>query len=118
MSPRRPAQGLVRPYVVTNGRSEPSRNTFDLVTLVIGVPDRPLQCLGPEHRRLVLLVRAGALSVAEIAAHLHLPVSICKVLLGDLVDSGHLLTRAPVPRAQLPTSQLLQEVLDGLRARL
>ncbi|GAA1949146.1 DUF742 domain-containing protein [Kitasatospora viridis] len=118
MSRPRREQGLVRPYVVTNGRSEPSRNTFDLVTLVLGVPDRPLPGLGPEHRRLVLLVRDGTLSLAEIAAHLRLPASVCKVLLGDLVDSGHVITRAPVPRAQLPASQLLQEVLDGLRARL
>ncbi|MDH6142946.1 MULTISPECIES: DUF742 domain-containing protein [Kitasatospora] len=117
MSPRR-EQGLVRPYVVTNGRSEPSRNTFDLVTLVSGVPGRPLQGLNPEQRRLVALVSRGSLSLAEVAAHLRLPVSVTKVLLGDLVDSGHLLTRAAIPRAQLPASQLLQEVLDGLRARL
>ncbi|WP_035841276.1 DUF742 domain-containing protein [Kitasatospora azatica] len=111
-------RGLVRPYVVTNGRSEPTRNTFDLVTLVTAVPDRPVQGLSPEQRRLVDLCAHGALSLAEVAAHLRLPVSVTKVLLGDLVDSGHLLTRAAVPRAQLPTSQLLQEVLDGLRARL
>jgi hypothetical protein len=111
-------QGLVRPYVVTNGRSEPTRNTFDLVTLVSAVPDRPARGLSPEQRRMVELCARGSLSLAEVAAHLRLPVSVAKVLLGDLVDSGHLLTRAAVPRAQLPASQLLQEVLDGLRARL
>ena len=45
-------------------------------------------------------------------------MSVTKVLLGDLVDSGHISTRAPIPTAELPETQLLQEVLDGLRARL
>ncbi|MFI9272864.1 DUF742 domain-containing protein [Kitasatospora sp. NPDC052896] len=115
--PRR-EQGLVRPYVVTDGRSQPTRNTFDLVTLVSAVPGRPTGGLSPEKGRMVELCVRGALSLAEVAAHLRLPVSVTKVLLGDLVDSGHLLTRAAVPRAQLPESRLLQEVLDGLRARL
>ncbi|MET9617246.1 DUF742 domain-containing protein [Kitasatospora indigofera] len=118
MSGTRRLKGLVRPYVVTDGRSQPSRNTFDLVTLVSAMPDRPLAGLSPERRRIVELCLLGALSVAEVAGHLHLPVSVTKVLLGDLVDSGHILTRAAVPRAPQPDSQLLREVLHGLRARL
>ncbi|MBB5937625.1 DUF742 domain-containing protein [Streptomyces zagrosensis] len=118
MTPPRRERGLVRPYVVTGGRAYPTRNIFDLVTLVIAQHDRPLSGLGPEPRRLMELCRGGALSVAEVAGHLGLPVSVTKVLLGDLVDSGHIVTRAPIPEAQLPESQLLQEVLDGLRARL
>lgn len=118
--PGRPGRGkgLVRPYVVTGGRAHPSRNTFDLVTLVYAPHDHPTAGLGPEQRRLVELCRPGSLSVAEVAGHLGLPVSVVKVLLADLVDSGHILTRAPIPAAELPEAQLLQEVLDGLRARL
>jgi hypothetical protein len=104
--------------VVTEGRAHPSRNTFDLVTLVFAPGDLPMTGLGPEKRRLVELCRPGSLSVAEVASHLSLPVSVTKVLLADLVDSGHILTRAPIPAAELPQAQLLQEVLDGLRALL
>ncbi|MEV0259831.1 DUF742 domain-containing protein [Streptomyces sp. NPDC050617] len=111
-------KGLVRPYVVTDGRAYPTRNTFDLVTLVMAHGDRPLGGLSPEKRRLMDLCLGGALSVAEVSGHLMLPVSVVKVLLGDLVDSGHITTRSPIPSAQLPEAQLLQEVLDGLRARL
>lgn len=111
-------KGLVRPFVVTDGRAHPSRNTFDLVTLVIATSDLPLTGLAPEKRRVVELCRPGSLSVAEVAGHLRLPVSVTKVLLADLVDAGHILTRAPIPAAELPEAQLLQEVLDGLRARL
>jgi Protein of unknown function (DUF742) len=110
-------RALVRPHVVTGGRAHPSRNIFDLVTLVIAVSDR-IGGLSPEKRRLMELSRGGALSVAEVASHLGLPVSVTKVLLSDLVDSGHIAIRPPVPLAELPKAQLLQEVLDGLRARL
>ncbi|MBG0825681.1 DUF742 domain-containing protein [Planomonospora sp. ID91781] len=110
---------LVRPYVVTGGRAHP-RIPFDLVTLVVTVADAPASrgdpAIGPEKRRMLALCRGGALSVAEIAAHLALPVSITKVLLGDLVDAGLVATRPPASTAQGPDIQLLQEVLDGLRA--
>ncbi|MEU9891126.1 DUF742 domain-containing protein [Sphaerisporangium sp. NPDC051011] len=106
----------MRPYVVTGGRAYPTRNTFDLVSLVIAANDLSLSGLSPEKRDLIVLCRGGALSVAEVAGYLSLPVSVTKVLLGDLVDSGHIITRAPAPPTPRPDTQLLQEVLDGLRA--
>ncbi len=107
----------MRPYVITEGRAHPTRNTFDLVTLVMAARDDP-GGLSPEKRRVMDLCRGGSLSVAEVAAHLEIPVSVTRVLLGDLVDSGHITTRSPIPSAELPDIQILQEVLDGLRARL
>lgn len=115
--PRPQKKGLVRPYVVTEGRAHPTRNTLDLVTLVFAASDQ-VGGLSPEKRRVVELCRGGALSVAEVAGHLELPVSVIKVLISDLVDSGQLMTRSPIPSAELPDIQILQEVLDGLRARL
>ncbi|MFD9325944.1 DUF742 domain-containing protein [Streptomyces sp. NBC_01356] len=115
---RRLGERLVRSYVVTDGRSQPSRNTLDLVTLLIAAEDLPLTGLSPEKRRLMELCRPGALSVVEVAGHLALPVSVTKVLIADLMDSGHIVTRAPIPSAQPSDTSILQEVLDGLRARL
>jgi hypothetical protein len=115
---RRNERALVRPHVVTGGRAHPSRNVFDLVTLVISTGGLPRGGLSPEKVRIVELCRGGALSVVEIAGHLALPVGVTKVLLSDLVDSGHLATRAPAPAAQTSRARLLQEVLDGLRASL
>jgi DNA-binding MarR family transcriptional regulator len=114
---RRP---LVRLHVVTGGRAHPSRNVFDLVTLVgvAGSAARADSGLTPEQRRVMELCRGGALSVAEIAGHLELPVSVTKVLLSDLVDAGHLAVRSAAPTSSRPSQALLQEVLDGLRARL
>lgn len=115
--PGREKHGLVRPYVITDGRAHPTRNTLDLVTLVYATGERQT-ALSPEKRELVQLCMGGALSVAEVSALLHLPTSVTKVLIGDLVDSGHILTRSPIPLAELPEIELLQEVLNGLRASL
>lgn len=116
--PYRRERGLVRPYVVTDGRAHPTRNTLDLVTLVTSAGSRPVHGLSPEKRRVVELCRGGALSLAEVAGHLALPISVTKVLISDLIDSGHLTARAPAPPARLPDARILQEVLDGLRSRL
>jgi hypothetical protein len=119
MTPRRRPEGrLVRSYVVTGGRAHPTRNTLDLVTLLIAATDLPLTGLNPEKRRVMELCRPGALSLAEVAGHLQLPVSVTKVLVADLMDSGHIVTRAPIPAARPSDARILQEVLDGLRARL
>lgn len=116
MTPPRHERALVRPHVVTGGRAHPTRNIFDLVTLVSAARSE-LVGLSPEKRRVMELCRGGALSVAEVAGHLGLPASVTKVLLSDLVDSGHIVTRSAAP-TRLPDDQVLQEVLDGLRARL
>lgn len=113
-SRRRPA--LVRAHVVTGGRAAPSRNIFDLATLVLLPPGSTGAGLGPEGRRVVELCRPGALSVAEIAAHLDLPLPVVRVVLADLVDAGRIITRAPIPVADLPDIDILEEVLHGLRA--
>ncbi|MHB1593285.1 MAG: DUF742 domain-containing protein [Streptosporangiaceae bacterium] len=115
--PRRPERALVRPFVVTGGRARPSRNIFDLVTLVT-VARQQTAGLTPEQRRVMQLCQGGALSVAEVASHLALPVSVTKILLSDLVDSGHITTRAAVPETRRLPDPLLRKVLDGLRASL
>ncbi|UCM91280.1 DUF742 domain-containing protein [Streptomyces marincola] len=110
--------GLVRPYVITNGREIADGDKFELVTLITAAQDQQQKArLDPEKRSLVELCEGGYLSVAEIAGHMELPVGVIKVLLSDLAESGHILTRAPVPAAQLTDIQVLQEVLDGLQAR-
>jgi hypothetical protein len=112
MSGPRRDQGLVRAYVMTGGASRPTRD-MDLVTLLVaqGVA---LQGLGPEQRRVMGLCGGqGALSVAEIAAHLDLPPSVVTILASGLMDSGHL--AVPTPVTDLPDIDLLREVLRGLR---
>ncbi|MFG1795881.1 DUF742 domain-containing protein [Nocardia altamirensis] len=104
---------LVRAYVRTGGRTRPTRE-LDLVTLVRAAKD-PLPGTAPDARRVITLCsRQGTLSVAEIAAYLDLPPSVVKIVVADLMDSGHLVT--PTPAEHLPEIALLEEVLNGLRA--
>ncbi|MEW2549459.1 DUF742 domain-containing protein [Streptomyces sp. NPDC047002] len=109
---------LVRPYVLTGGRPLPSDNEFDLTLLVMTTRGaRGKLPLAREKSRLLDICSGGLLSVAEVVAHTQLPVAVVKLLLADLAESGHLLTRAPIAKAQRPDRQLLQDVLDGLERK-
>ena len=46
-----------------------------------------------------------------------LPLGVVKILLAALVEAGHLVTRPPVQRAPLADRDILEEVLNGLRAK-
>ncbi|GFH38321.1 DUF742 domain-containing protein [Streptomyces pacificus] len=114
---------LVRPYAMTGGRTHPGPNSarLDLIALVdavgVGAADHATESLlGPEHRALLELCRAEPQSVAELAADADLPVGVVRVLVGDLLDGGHVAVSMPVPPAQLPVERVLREVIDGLRA--
>lgn len=112
---RRPA--LVRSHVITGGRAAPVLSTLDHVTLVTVGAEQDHLRLAPEQRAVVRLCSGGWLSIAEIAAHLVLPTSVVKVLVADLVVSGHLLTgAAAVIPHQGPSTDLLRQVLEGLNA--
>ncbi|AEW99457.1 DUF742 domain-containing protein [Streptantibioticus cattleyicolor] len=110
--------GFVRSYVITGGRSLPAADAFSLVTLVTVAPDReePPR-LGPEARAIWELCSGGYLSVAEVAAHLELPVGVVRLLLTDLHEQGHLLHRAPPPPAQAVDRTIIEKVLHGLERR-
>ncbi|WP_327180287.1 DUF742 domain-containing protein [Streptomyces sp. NBC_01335] len=112
---------LVRPYAVTGGRTKPGPSgvRFDLIALVVvdGASDPDAETmLGPEHRSLLALCQDETQSVAELAADADLPVGVVRVLLGDLLEGGHVSVCRPVPPAQLPDERILREVIDGLRA--
>lgn len=118
---------LVRPYAMTGGRTKPGPHgvRFDLIALVVvdpaggdgdGAGGAAGPPLGPEHRALLGLCRSETQSVAELAAEADLPVGVVRVLLGDLLEAGHVKVSRPVPPAQLPDERILREVIEGLRA--
>jgi hypothetical protein len=108
---------VVRPYAVTAGRTRPTRDDFNLISLIVAtcraVP--PDAGLGPEHSAIVRLCQRP-LSVAEVGAILDLPIGIVRVLLGDLLDKELILARAPAPATQTPSERLLKAVINGLRS--
>ncbi|MBH5337106.1 DUF742 domain-containing protein [Streptomyces pactum] len=116
MTPARQTRPLVPAYMALGGRAEPGRNTLDSVSLLSAAVDRVPPGLDPARHRIVELLCGGPLSLAEVAAHVRLPVGVVKVLVSDLIDEGRLRARAPVPRAEQLDAHLLERVLSGLRA--
>ncbi|MCT4351655.1 DUF742 domain-containing protein [Streptomyces sp. Je 1-79] len=114
------AAELVRPYVITKGRGLPDEAQLSLVTLVTAADDRQQRRptrLSPEEQSLLELCTAGYLSVAEVAGHTRLPIGVVRILLSALSEGGYLVTRPPVQRAALADRDILEEVLNGLRAK-
>jgi hypothetical protein len=108
---------VVRPYAMTRGRTEPSGGGFDLISLVVMVhPPSPDDAgLVPEHLGILRLARRP-ISVAELSAHLDLPVGTVRVLLGDLLDRALIAAHNPGPAAALSGARLFEAVIDGLQA--
>jgi uncharacterized protein DUF742 len=106
---------VVRPYMVTGGRIRPDHDGLDLITVVRARPagGTPVG-LPPERAAIVRLCRQP-MSVAEVAAHLRLPLGTVRVLLCDLRDAGVIAVPRASSGAGRTTEQLLSEVLAGLR---
>ncbi|MGW7822839.1 DUF742 domain-containing protein [Streptomyces puniciscabiei] len=111
---------MVRPYTVTHGRTRPSgAHTIDLMSRVTALDaDAP----GPrvDHARAALLdlIRRGPRPVVELAADADLPLTVLRVLLGDLAEAG--LIRIDEPRRHRtggPATDpgLLREIMERLR---
>jgi hypothetical protein len=108
---------VVRPYAMTQGRTRPTTGQFDLIALVVATQpvSSRLVGVGPEHTAILTLCQ-HPLSVAEISAHLDLPVGTIRVLLGDLLAKGLIVAEDPKPVAQLHTQRVLKAVINGLRS--
>ncbi|MGW4469560.1 DUF742 domain-containing protein [Nonomuraea sp. NPDC004354] len=114
---------LVRPYTINGGRTRSERDDLALITLVTTMSEvspetgRGLRRMQPEHRTVLALCKRP-LAVAEVASALNLPVSVTKILIGDLIEAGQLRARPPLAFAQasgLPDMAILEAVRDGLR---
>lgn len=116
-------ESLVRPYTITGGRTTSERDDLTLITLLTAISEVSSETgndrrrMQPEHRTIIALCKRP-LAVAEVASALNLPVSVTKILIGDLVEAGQLRARPPLAFAQsggLPGRAILEAVRDGLR---
>jgi uncharacterized protein DUF742 len=108
---------LVRPYAITSGRTPSAfaKAQLDLATQVMTLrAGNDPAGLTPEHLAIKQLCQRP-LSVAELGVHLGLPLGVVRVLCGDLIEGGVVITRSPSAQlAAAPDRDLLQAVLDGL----
>jgi hypothetical protein len=108
---------LVRPYVVTRGRTTASgpRVALDAAVLARRVPEHLDRGAAPEARRIVALT-AAPVSLAELAARLPLPVGAVRVLVADLADLGVVTVGTPATPDAARDVALLTRLLDGIRS--
>jgi hypothetical protein len=106
---------VVRPYALIGGLARPSGERLDLIDMVRavrrGAQDPP--DLSPEQAELLHRCEMPT-PIAELAAHLDLPVGVIRILVGDLRVRG-LVTIHRAQPAAFSDLKILQEVVDGLR---
>lgn len=106
----------VRPYAITGGRTRHSRHHFTLITLVVSRRDHHYDHdLEPESLAILSLCADRAVAVAEIAGQLDLPVSVVKVLCGDLLNAELIIVQSPPAPSEQPSVELIERVMDGIR---
>jgi hypothetical protein len=107
---------LVRPYVVTGGRTAARGPALALDATIRALTDGHELDLtaGPEPRRIVELC-AAPVSVAELAARMTLPIGVMRVLVGDL-DAVGAVDVVVAPTETATDTHLLERLLDGIRA--
>jgi len=79
--------GFIRPFILTGGRTAPSREGLRWETLVEKVPQQAWVARTSEHRA-VLSLSAKPVSIAELSARMHLPTQVVAVVVSDLLDAG------------------------------
>lgn len=109
---------LVRPYAMTGGRTRSAGAELALEALVIVTQMGRAQAptLAWEQRAIAELC-ASPLSVAEVSAHLKVPLGVARVLVGDMAAEGLVeMSGASGSEAAPNDLNLLERVLNGLRA--
>jgi hypothetical protein len=110
---------LVRPYALVRGRTR----TADAVVLPVeAIVETIADGAGarlPREQGAIVDRCVEPCSVAELSVHLHVPVGVTRVLVGDLIEAGavrvHLPTSVHAPDGTVDRA-LLERVLAGLEA--
>lgn len=110
------AGSLMRPYARTRGRT---RTEYDLaIETLVSTSERgrtQSAQASPEHRSICNLC-TDARSIAEISAHLRLPLGVVRVLIGDMAGLGLVeIHESGMVVGDRPSMDFLERVLSGLR---
>lgn len=109
---------LVRPYALTGGRTLPSID-LPLEAIIATIEDAVSNNLAPQDiRASIVALCEQRISVAEIAAHLGVPIGVVRVLVADLVVAGSLEIHATLrsDASRVERRELIERTLSGLRA--
>jgi hypothetical protein len=118
-----PTGALVRPYAVTRGRTRPSLEIAIEALIETTVRGRTAGSRpgnnnhGQEQQYIATMCDGRVQSLAEIAARLHLPLGVARVLIADMAADGLVSVHEPasLDDNEAVGTELLERVLSGLR---
>jgi hypothetical protein len=112
----KPPANRARPYTLTGGRT---RAPIDLpIEVTVETLNGELDWEPGDVRTVIVQLCRDRPSIAEISSYATLPIGVARVLVGDLVESGHLRVHATLTDSSTVSERrrLIERTLDGLRA--
>jgi hypothetical protein len=103
--------GLLRPFIVTEGRTRPLQDGLRIETLIHALPAALSAPLQFERRRIVEVCQTP-LSVAEISSAIGVPLGVARVLIGDLITGNFVSAHQP---SEMPL-HIIERITDLVRA--
>lgn len=104
---------VVRGFMLTRGRTRASvpELAIETVVTVTAMVRSSVAGLQVDHRRIVKIL-SGPLSIAEVSAHLAIPLRAAIVLVSEMVDAGTLSAGSSIDDAD---TDLLEKIRSALQ---
>jgi hypothetical protein len=114
----KPPPNRARPYTLTGGRTRAGIELPIEVTVETLPSSDELDWAPGDVRTLIVRLCRDRPSIAEISSYAALPIGVTRVLVGDLVESGHLRVHTTLTDRSTVSDRrrLIERTLDGLRA--
>ncbi len=108
---------VVPAYAITGGRTRSVGPELAIEALVQASPEALKHRSTLKHEmRAIVDLSERPISVAEVSAHLRVPIGVARVLVSDLAASGHLVVHRSDDQVEAPSTATLKRLLVGLRA--
>lgn len=104
--------GLLRPYVLTGGRTRATGEDLDIETIVSTASHVAPSELNLESERIAVLCKEPC-SIAELASHLDLPLGVARFLASEMVTAGTLTKHELTNNSD---NALIEKLIRGVRA--
>lgn len=110
-----PEPSILRPFIVTGGRTQPVGKRLRVETLVTAAPAAMTAPLSFERRHIVEICQRPR-SVAEVASSLGVPIGVARVLIADLIAERFVTVHESLSPSDRSSASVLERIRKGVRA--